>query len=482
MVKSIQQFINSGIEKLEKNLIKFAEDPTKVAELVYDVTESITDLGLKILAEELEFHDNTLRESGHRKKDWYIVRKDETSLLTSLGTVTYHKTLFKHKKTGQHAYLLDQMMGLEKHTRITEDAEARILEEAVESSYRKGGENASLCAENVSKQTVMNKIHALEFPEPEPSVEKKVVSYLYIDCDEDHVALQYSEERGDLKGVKSKRVMPKIAYVYEGIDIDNKRHKLINTRYFGGMYEGSKGVERFWQEIWDYIEGSYDVDSLKAVYINGDGAGWIKSGAKYIATGKFVLDKFHLQKYIIQATSHLWDSVEDARELIYQALHRRSKEALNHAFDQIMEVTESESKRLAVEDARIYLINNWSGIKLQVQKQSENISCSAEGHVSHVYADRLSSRPLGWSKEGVDKMARLRIYHANKRDMLALVRYQKSKREIVKEQVIYSGADILHEERRQAQSLGALAGVKTYSIPYPQVRKILAIRERIWVL
>lgn len=237
-----------------------------------------------------------------------------------------------------------------------------------------------------------------------------------------------------------------------------------------------------WQEIWDYIEGSYDVDSLKAVYINGDGAGWIKSGAKYIATGKFVLDKFHLQKYIIQATSHLWDSVEDARELIYQALHRRSKEALNHAFDQIMEVTESESKRLAVEDARIYLINNWSGIKLQVQKQSENISCSAEGHVSHVYADRLSSRPLGWSKEGVDKMARLRIYHANKRDMLALVRYQKSKREIVKEQVIYSGADILHEERRQAQSLGALAGVKTYSIPYPQVRKILAIRERIWVL
>lgn len=484
MVKSIQQFIDSGIGKLEKNLIKFAEDPTKVAELVYDVTESITDLGLKILAEELEFHDNTLRESGVRKKDWYIVRKDETSLLTSLGTVTYHKTLFKHKKTGQRAYLLDRMMDLEKYARITEDAEAKILEEAVESSYRKGGENASVSAESVSKQTVMKKIHLLEFPQPEPSIEKKAVPYLYIDCDEDHVALQYLEKCGDLKERKSKCVMPKLAYVYEGIIIENNRHKLINTRYFGGMYEGSKGVERFWQEIWDYIEGHYDVDSLKTVYINGDGAGWIKRGTKFIERGEFVLDKFHLQKYLIQATSHLWDSAEDVKEQIYQALRRKSKKSLSRVFDQIMEVTESESKRAAVEDTRAYLINNWNGIKVQIRKQIEGVSCSAEGHVSHVYADRLSSRPLSWSKEGVDKMARLRVYRANKQDMLELVRYQKSKRERekVKEEVIYSSADILCEERRQKRALGSLAGVKTYSIPYPQVRKIFAIRERIWNL
>lgn len=30
--------------------------------------------------------------------------------------------------------------------------------------------------------------------------------------------------------------------------------------------------------------------------------------------------------------------------------------------------------------------------------------------VSHVFSDRMSSRPLGWSRTGCDKMARLRVY------------------------------------------------------------------------
>ena len=61
------------------------------------------------------------------RKGWHIVRKDETSLLTSLGEVVYHKTLFKNTVTDESCYLLDQLMGIEHHARITEDAEARIF-------------------------------------------------------------------------------------------------------------------------------------------------------------------------------------------------------------------------------------------------------------------------------------------------------------------------------------------------------------------
>lgn len=38
---------------------------------------------------------------------------------------------------------------------------------------------------------------------------------------------------------------------------------------------------------------------------------------------KFVLDKFHLWKYISAAASHLMDSTEDARELIYDAIREK---------------------------------------------------------------------------------------------------------------------------------------------------------------
>lgn len=132
MINSIQQFIDAGVEKLEKTMIEFSANPTRIAEMVYGVTDSMVQLGLDIIAEELESYDEIIRNNVIRKKNWYIVRRDETSLLTSLGTIRYKKTLFKHKETGKNEYLLDRAMELDKHTRMTEDAEARILEEAVE--------------------------------------------------------------------------------------------------------------------------------------------------------------------------------------------------------------------------------------------------------------------------------------------------------------------------------------------------------------
>ena len=86
-------------------------------------------------------------------------------------------------------------MGTEKHARITEDTEAKLLEEAAESSYRKGGNGVCITEDTVSKETVMNKIHALRFPKITAEGVKKQVPYLYIDADEDHVSLQYLEKK-----------------------------------------------------------------------------------------------------------------------------------------------------------------------------------------------------------------------------------------------------------------------------------------------
>ena len=139
MIKSIQHFGEVGVKVLEKVISKFVMDPKNQADFIYGVTESVTNLGLSIIAETLEEMDEELRASGIRKKKWHIVKRDETTLLTSLGNVTYKKTLFINKESKERSYLLDQLMGIKSHARMTEDAEAKILEEAVESSYRKGG-------------------------------------------------------------------------------------------------------------------------------------------------------------------------------------------------------------------------------------------------------------------------------------------------------------------------------------------------------
>ena len=186
--------------------------------------------------------------------------------------------------------------------------------------------------------------------------EKKELKTLYIDADEDHVALQYLEHKGDIRKPRINTVMPRIIYTYEGVDDDEEgRPRLINPRYFGGVYDGQKSIERLWTEVLDYLNEAYDMEAVDRVYINGDGAAWIRTGEKIIPKARFALDKYHMYKYIIAATSHLEDSSEDARSEIYRVIHRKKKRMAEEVFDRIIEITDKETKRKAVEQAKAYV-------------------------------------------------------------------------------------------------------------------------------
>ena len=56
-----------------------------------------------------------------------------------------------------------------------------------------------------------------------------------------------------------------------------------------------------------------------------------------------------------------------------------------------------------------YILNNVEGIKNLYRNKKELHGCSAEGHISHIYSDRMSSRPMGWSTTNVNNMSKLRI-------------------------------------------------------------------------
>ena len=289
MIKSIQHFQTKGVKILEKVFIDYSADMTKIAEMVCGVKNSVIQLGLDMIVEELETYDEYLRKHKNARPGRHIVRKDTTTLLTSLGSITYQKTLFKNTATGKSEYLLDKVMGIEKHARMTEDAEAEVLKEAVQTSYQKGGISACISDEFVSKETVKNKIHALEFPENTEVLEdKKVVEYLYIDADEDHVSLQFHEKKGDLTKSENNRkdncAIAKLVYVYEGIEKEapeSRRHKLVNPYYFCQGCDGD-GNQMFWDEIYRYLDNHYDLGKVKKIYLNADGGAWIKAGKNRI--------------------------------------------------------------------------------------------------------------------------------------------------------------------------------------------------------
>ena len=488
MYKSILQFCKNGIPALNEISDHFFENPADIAGFVGDVQAQIIRLGCDFLSEMFTMMDDMIRESGLRKQSWEIVRRDRKTMITSLGTIDFHKTMYKHKKNGERTYLLDRVLEIEENSRISEDAEAQLLAEAVQTSYARAGNAVSL-SDSVSKSTVKNKVHGLEFPPQErKETDKKQVKYLYIDADEAHIPLQFPEETGDIGSGKDKEVnntvLSKLIYVYEGIEADapkSKRYHLINPHYFGGVYKGKENAV-LWEEVYDYIESKYDLERVERIYLNADGGKWITAGKRAIHGIITVLDAYHLNKYLTSMTSHLCDSKEDGKALLREAIKNGTKNDFELVTERLMGYTEDEKTVERIQTGARYIKNNWTAAKVRMQRRNGVVGSSTEAHVSHVLALRMSTRPMGWSLRGADRMARLRIYVWNKGNLLDLVRYQK-KRHIAQrsEEKVYSAEDILRWEREKNRTDDKFYACLQHSID-PQVRKKLAIRERLLVV
>jgi len=465
------------------------KDPKDMASFVYGIRDEVIALGLDLIKETLEDCSQMLRDSAKRKQSWEVVRTDEKKLTTCLGTVCFEKTLFRNKQTRESAYLLDRILGIESHERLTEDAEAKLLEEAVQTSYRKAGEETSL-TDQVSKQTVKNKLHKLTFPQQkETKPEKKAVEYLYIDADEDHVSLQFKEKKGDLEIGENHRknncVLAKLVYVYEGIEPEaprSKRNKLVNPRYFSGVYDGADNA-KLWDEVYAYLDSHYDLEKVKKIYLNADGGSWIQSGKKRIAGITNVLDEFHLQKYLLKMTGHMKDSVDDAGKELRDAVKSGTKADFQEVVERLKACAEIESTEKRIDESASYILSNWTAAKIRLENRKTVKGCSAEGHVSHVLSTRMSSRPMGWSRTGVDKMAHLRAYYWNGGDMLELVRGQGREHSVAAgaENEALSCESMLRWERQRHNKLGKYIESISRSVS-TEVKKYAWFNAHIWGL
>lgn len=157
----------------------------------------------------------------------------------------------------------------------------------------------------------------------------------------------------------------------------------------------------------NYIEEVYDTQSIKRIYLSGDGANWIKGGAGWLKNCIYVVDKFHLSKYVRLAGGHVDGAVDE----LWDSIKNYDKEYFNVVIDTIIGATESKSKISDVMIAKRFINNIWETLKYH--REPDYIGCSAEGHISHVLSARLSSRPLGWSEKGADQMTRLRVFREN---------------------------------------------------------------------
>ncbi len=412
MKNSITEIVGLITRSFEENFEKMLTEKKDISEFVIEVKKTMDQVGTVLAKEALEMMDSLVKCDSRRKQNWYVHEKSApNTLATIFGEVHYQRTYYKHKTEKEYRYLSDELMGIDAYDKMDVSLKARLIEEAIDTPYARSGRKAAETLE-ISSQSVMNSIRELgsvSNNEVKISRPKETAKTLYIEADEDHVALQ-----------SGGCAEPRLVYVHEGKKkVGKDRFQLQNVRYFGGMYKES---EELWNEVADYIDCAYDYEQIEKIYLSGDGASWIKSGAGIINKSIFVLDRYHLNKAIKAAGAHL----ENAEIEIWRAIKREDKEYLKVVFETILDSTEAETKAEAVRTAKTYIMNHWENIKHHYSRDYSG--CSAEGHISHIYSDRLSSRPLGWSRDGVDQMARLRVFAANGGNIFELALKKKQER------------------------------------------------------
>ena len=453
MYNSIQHFVKYGIPQLEETQKTFMENPSLLGECAVQVKQIMLELGCQILSEIVEECNTMLEDSVKRKLHWQIKDRSEKHLLTSLGSISFTHTRFEHKTTGETAYLLDRILGLSPHARLSEDAKASLLEEAAQSSYEKasqlsGGEG------RVSRETVMRHVHRIHAPsyKKEDSGVKRRVKYLYVEADEDHIALQFHKKKGDIKrwkGHGDNGQIVKLVYVHEGYEeTERKRKQLKEVVYFGGLYSGKEN-EKLWREVKEYIEGRYDREAIERIYFQSDGGSWMKKGIEMLG-GSYVVDEFHMKKYVkrmIRITGE-----EGQEEEVLKYLERGERKKLKEWAEEKGKGLE-EKKRKRLEESVGYLEKNWKGIRMRIKREEGVMGSSTESHISHVLSARMSSRPMGWSKEGAGKLSELRIYWKNGRKVEELLRAEKEE-ERKEEDRVYSAQDMIKWEKRSRKRNG----------------------------
>ena len=460
----------------------FLKNPKDFYGLETAVKASAENFSAGFLGMVLSSMNERLCRDAWRKSKYNICRHDRRTLITSVGDVVFDSTYFKQRQgAGEYHYLLEDMLGLDAHERFSEAAETAILTEALKSSYEEAAKVIPSKSE-ITKTTVMHKIHGIADAIPlQKPLERKACKYLFIEADEDHVAEQHGRWSKENPGFISR-----LAYIYEYKQENPKvkgRKELVNTYYFSGLYEGSKGVQEFWEEVQHFIELNYVPDELQRVFVIGDGGNWIKSATTYVERSLYCVDKYHMTKYINAAANQMLDDAEDAKASLYRFIYKKQRREFKEYTDMMLV---SANNPVPILKLQSYALENWQAV-MRSYHNKQLSGCSAEGHVSHVLSDRLSSRPMGWSQTGADRMSKLRCYERNhgREKIIDLVRYSREQRMLKRtgtediEVKKLSMKGIMNDHYKQSRSY--IERIQAI-IPGMTVRKTASIRNQLKLL
>lgn len=386
--------MDSIIQQISENFIKnilniFENKRIDINFIENDFLNEAKTFAIKATQAYIEQIDKEIIDNKKLRKelDFIVERKnDKREIETKIGTISFNRTYFLNKKSNEYMYLADQVVGLESYTRVSDGLSLSLVEAAQNMSYQKSSE--LLTGGKVTRQTVMHKIRKSSPIEQKFDIKKKI-DILHIDADEAHVTL-----------ISGKNTIVPLISIYEGIEYKGKRGKCKNIFHIS---EYGKSPDELWEQALNEIEKRYDITNAK-IYLHGDGASWIKTGFEWLPNAVFVLDKYHKNKEIKSMTAGLDKETRKSFDKeIRDCLEKEDVQFFKQLTGSLMyQMPEREDK---IKLSSKYLISNVKGISICKNDIEANNGGCTEPHVSHVLANRLSTRPMAWGKTTLKRLS-----------------------------------------------------------------------------
>lgn len=172
-----------------KRRIKKVLSGEDISTLTVAIKEFTDILGKELLSEIVKQIDEIIFEDNKKKKQYKAVRFQEKSLITKNGKTKFERRYYKDRETGEHIYLADTVLGIEKGERIDKNVKSEVIKRANDQSYNKSGKMVVPGLE-ISETTVMRNVRKNEWNMEisERKEEDKIkAKYIYIQVDEDHI-------------------------------------------------------------------------------------------------------------------------------------------------------------------------------------------------------------------------------------------------------------------------------------------------------
>ena len=396
--------LKSKLSKLSKLLDEFIIDNSKnrYVNIFLKFQNLINEISVMFISKLFETLDKVFRNSSKRKEKYYISKSNvKRTIVTIFGTITFYRTLYINKLTGEYYFYVDDVLGLESYKNYDPIVRAILVQDSVITNPNHTSNYSPLdilnlknrLNESIPKQTIYKfkqdtKIRKINYEEIETD------KTLYVMVDEKWIHKQDKNEAG-----KKKWIMSKCFVTFTGIKRKGKRSRLTGRHVFIST------SDKPWKEFMNEIYTVYNFEEINTINLLSDAGSWILSGSselKLYSNNKVIINtcEFHVKQKINRSTRDKELRITIAN-IIYE---KEDKEEFIKEMNKLIESKDSDSRKEKITEYKNYILKHWKGI---INMKNSLCKSSMEAHIEHCIASSFSSVPKAYSENNIEGYLKL---------------------------------------------------------------------------